>query len=79
MSSGALKPVPYQPIWPSGRTSNAQGEVTPAAADVLLPRVYDDVSPRLHPLALRSLKAHLLKLRDDARAVEREERWSLLA
>lgn len=58
---------------------DALRELGPAAADALLPRVYDDVPQRLHAMAMRSLKAHLFKLRDDARAVEREARWSLLA
>ena len=36
----------------------------------LLPRAYPDVAPLLHPLAARSLLAHLLKLREEGRAVE---------
>ena len=38
--------------------------------DELLAAVYDDVPPKLHAMARRSLLAHLLKLRDDGRAVE---------
>lgn len=34
-----------------------------AAEAALLARVYDDVPERLHPVALRSLRAHLIKLR----------------
>lgn len=49
----------------------------PASADALLQAVYDDVPPRLHPVAMRSLKAHLFKLRDDAAAVERDALWAL--
>ncbi len=49
----------------------------PAAVDALLPRVYDDVPQRMHAMAMRSLKAHLFKLRDEARAAEQGERWSL--
>ena len=41
-------------------------------------QVYDDVPPRMHAMAMRSLKAHLSKLRDESRAAERLERWSLL-
>jgi glyoxylase-like metal-dependent hydrolase (beta-lactamase superfamily II)/8-oxo-dGTP pyrophosphatase MutT (NUDIX family) len=44
----------------------------------LLARVYADVPPRLHPMAVRSLTAHLLKLRDDGVAREDSARWSLL-
>ena len=35
---------------------------------VLLSRVYDDVPERMHPMALRSLRAHLSKLRSEGRA-----------
>lgn len=49
----------------------------PATVDTLLTSVYDDVPPRLHPVALRSLNAHLFKLRDDAAAVERDALWAL--
>jgi glyoxylase-like metal-dependent hydrolase (beta-lactamase superfamily II)/8-oxo-dGTP pyrophosphatase MutT (NUDIX family) len=38
--------------------------------DTLLARVYDDVPPKLHAMARRSLLAHLLKLRDDRQLVE---------
>jgi len=48
-----------------------------ATADALLPVVYDDVPPRLHPMALRSLNAHLDKLRREGAAREREGRWAL--
>ncbi len=43
----------------------------------LVVRAYDDVDPLLHPVALRSLTAHLLKLRDEGRAVvdEATGRW----
>jgi len=46
--------------------------------DALLPLVYADVSPRLHAVAARSLRAHLLKLRADGRADEADGQWSLL-
>ena len=39
--------------------------------------VYADVPAKLHPMALRSLLAHLLKLRDDGSAEEASGRWSL--
>ena len=51
----------------------------PADADALLVRVYDDVKPQLHPAALRSLCAHLLKLRHDGRAAETAGRWRLVS
>jgi len=48
-----------------------------ASAAALLPLVYDDVPPRLHPMALRSLNAHLDKLRREGTAREQEGRWAL--
>ncbi len=45
--------------------------------DALLPLVYADVSSRLHAVAARSLRAHLLKLRADGRASEADGVWSL--
>jgi glyoxylase-like metal-dependent hydrolase (beta-lactamase superfamily II)/8-oxo-dGTP pyrophosphatase MutT (NUDIX family) len=41
----------------------------------LLPRVYDDINPRLHPVALRSLLAHLIELRDEGSAEAIGEQW----
>lgn len=41
----------------------------------LVPAVYDDVPATLHPLARRSLQAHLLKLAGDGLAEQRDERW----
>jgi glyoxylase-like metal-dependent hydrolase (beta-lactamase superfamily II) len=39
-----------------------------ATIDVLVASVYDDVDPRLHPVAKGSVLAHLLKLEADGRA-----------
>lgn len=39
-----------------------------ASIDGLVGAVYDDVDPRLHPLAKSSLLAHLLKLEEEGRA-----------
>ena len=50
----------------------------PADEPTLLARVYDDVKPQLLAMALRSLRAHLHKLRDDGTAREREGQWALL-
>ena len=44
----------------------------------LVPRVYQDVSPHLFPLAERSLLAHLLKLEKDGVAATSADRWSPL-
>ncbi|WP_442909317.1 MBL fold metallo-hydrolase [Ideonella sp. BN130291] len=47
----------------------------PASVEQLLSRVYDDVPPRLHPVAARSLTAHLLKLRDEGAAATDGAHW----
>jgi glyoxylase-like metal-dependent hydrolase (beta-lactamase superfamily II)/8-oxo-dGTP pyrophosphatase MutT (NUDIX family) len=47
-----------------------------APLDDLLPLVYADTPARLHPVARRSLLAHLLKLQDDGRVTSEGERWS---
>jgi len=49
----------------------------PAPMPALLGHVYADVPTHLHPMALRSLTAHLLKLQAERRADESEGRWSL--
>jgi glyoxylase-like metal-dependent hydrolase (beta-lactamase superfamily II)/8-oxo-dGTP pyrophosphatase MutT (NUDIX family) len=49
----------------------------PATLETLLPAVYDDVPERMHPMALRSLKAHIVKLRADGTVEEVEGRWVL--
>jgi glyoxylase-like metal-dependent hydrolase (beta-lactamase superfamily II) len=53
----------------------AQAPAKAATLDDLVPVVYDDVSPKLHVPARRSLHAHLLKLARDGRAVESDGRW----
>ena len=47
----------------------------PADLSSLVRRVYDDVSPQLHPLAQRSLLAHLLKLEAESRARRSDDGW----
>ena len=47
----------------------------PATLDELLPLVYDDVSQRLHPVARRSLHAHLIKLAREGRIAETDGLW----
>ena len=56
---------------------DAFGKKNPATLDELLPLVYEDVSPRIHPVARRSLHAHLIKLRDEGRAAESGDSWQL--
>jgi glyoxylase-like metal-dependent hydrolase (beta-lactamase superfamily II) len=45
------------------------GRVGTASIDTLVVSVYDDVDPRLHPVAKGSLLAHLLKLEQEGRVV----------
>ena len=52
-------------------------EAGPAPLEALLPAVYDDVSPRLHPVASRSLLAHLIKLKAEDKVTEASGKWSM--
>jgi glyoxylase-like metal-dependent hydrolase (beta-lactamase superfamily II) len=47
-----------------------------APVDELVPRAYPDVAPALYPLAARSLLAHLIKLRDEGRAIDNGDVWA---
>jgi glyoxylase-like metal-dependent hydrolase (beta-lactamase superfamily II)/8-oxo-dGTP pyrophosphatase MutT (NUDIX family) len=47
-----------------------------ATVEELLPVVYADVPVRMHPVAGRSLLAHLIKLGAEGRAARTGERWS---
>jgi len=47
-----------------------------ATLEELLPAVYDDVPARMHPVASRSLLAHLIKLVAEKRVTQTGERWS---
>lgn len=60
------------------KVAAAVRENGPATAEALLTKVYNDVPERLHPVAMRSLKAHLFKLRDDGAAHEAGGEWSML-
>jgi glyoxylase-like metal-dependent hydrolase (beta-lactamase superfamily II) len=51
----------------------------PATLDELVVRVYDDVDPRLHPLAKSSLLAHLQKLASDGKATVSTDVWRAVA
>ncbi len=54
---------------------DALARKSPATLDELLPLVYDDVPERIHPVARRSLAAHLIKLEGDGRAEEQSGQW----
>jgi glyoxylase-like metal-dependent hydrolase (beta-lactamase superfamily II) len=47
----------------------------PAVLDELLPIVYEDVSPRMFPVARRSLHAHLIKLEREEKVVRANGSW----
>jgi hypothetical protein len=47
------------------------------ALDEMLPVVYDDVHPRVHPVAARSLTAHLEKLVAEGKVRAKDGRFSL--
>ncbi len=52
-------------------------ELGAAPLEALLARVYDDVPERLHAMAVRSLSAHLFKLRDEAMVCSDNGCWAL--
>lgn len=58
---------------------DAMGTLGPATLEAILPHVYDDVAPQLHPVAALSLEAHLSKLENEGRARRRSGRWRLTA
>jgi glyoxylase-like metal-dependent hydrolase (beta-lactamase superfamily II) len=47
----------------------------PGTLDDLLPLAYDDVPQSIHPVARRSLHAHLIKLADEGRARQSADVW----
>ncbi|HEX9685168.1 MAG TPA: MBL fold metallo-hydrolase [Burkholderiales bacterium] len=51
----------------------------PATLDALLPFVYDDVPQSVHPVARRSLHAHLIKLAREGRVREADGVWRLIS
>jgi glyoxylase-like metal-dependent hydrolase (beta-lactamase superfamily II) len=53
-------------------------ELGQASLEQLVAPVYDDVDAALHPVAKFSLWAHLLKLQQDGRVVQKEDVWCLL-
>jgi glyoxylase-like metal-dependent hydrolase (beta-lactamase superfamily II) len=50
----------------------------PATLDELVPRAYNDVAPQVHPVARRSLHAHLLKLQQEKRVAAEGDAWRLV-
>jgi glyoxylase-like metal-dependent hydrolase (beta-lactamase superfamily II) len=60
------------------KVAAALGRRGEATLEELVSEVYDDVSPKLHPVAMRSLTAHLDKLVADGRARLASGRYILL-
>jgi glyoxylase-like metal-dependent hydrolase (beta-lactamase superfamily II) len=60
------------------KVAAALRSVQPADIETLVPIAYDDVPPRVHPVASRSLLAHLLKLEAEGRAAQSAGRWRML-
>ncbi len=54
---------------------DALNKATGGTLDDLVLIAYDDVDKSLHPVAKRSLSAHLSKLVEEGRAIEHEQRW----
>jgi glyoxylase-like metal-dependent hydrolase (beta-lactamase superfamily II) len=57
------------------KVADALARRNPATLDELVALAYDDVSEKLHPVAKRSLHAHLLKLAAEGRARDDNGRW----
>jgi glyoxylase-like metal-dependent hydrolase (beta-lactamase superfamily II) len=49
----------------------------PLAVEALVSQIYPNIRPELREAALGSMLAHLIKLRDEGRAIEEGERWRL--
>ena len=57
------------------KVADALKRRNPATIDELVPLTYDDVPERLHPVARRSLHAHLIKLGREGKAREQGGVW----
>ena len=72
----ALEAIVAHRLRREAKVLEAVTELAGADTDALLARVYDDVKPGLHPVARRSLTAHLQKLVADGRVRHENDRWS---
>jgi glyoxylase-like metal-dependent hydrolase (beta-lactamase superfamily II) len=63
-------------LWREERVLAALRAAGRARAADLVPDAYADVAAKLFPLAERSLRAHLVKLEEEGRAVRDGDEWS---
>jgi len=75
----ALEGIVAHRLRREAKVLEAVNELAGADTDALLARVYDDVKPGLHPVARRSLTAHLEKLAADGRVRHDNGRWTAAA
>ena len=52
-------------------------KLTETSIEDLLLEAYDDVDPRLHPIALWSLEAHLIRLQERNLVLKKEANWKI--
>jgi glyoxylase-like metal-dependent hydrolase (beta-lactamase superfamily II)/8-oxo-dGTP pyrophosphatase MutT (NUDIX family) len=71
----ALERIVLHRLERENKVWNALNTLGMTHLDALLPVVYDDVPARVHPVARRSLLAHLEKLEAEARVARDGERW----
>lgn len=74
----ALEGIVAHRLRREAKVLEAVTELAGADTDALLARVYDDVKLGLHPVARRSLTAHLQKLAADGRVRHDNDRWSAI-
>jgi glyoxylase-like metal-dependent hydrolase (beta-lactamase superfamily II) len=72
---GAIRALIRHRLQREAKVLAALGPGRSAPLERLLQRVYDDVPPALHPIAERSLLAHLLKLEGEGRARRTARGW----
>lgn len=75
---GAMQGIIEHRLRRETKVVDAIRALEPASPEAMLLQVYDDIDPRMHGVAMRSLKAHLGKLIADGVAVERDGHWMLI-
>ena len=62
-------------LFREAKVVSAMQRIRRGSLDEITPAVYDDVQPRLHPIARYSLWAHLVKLQQEGRVIEVDGEW----